>query len=414
MPTGKFRGVSDQTAIERAIAGHRSRWGEPDLVVHAPGRVNLIGEHTDYNDGFTLPMALPLDTVVAVSSSGDEITDPVVISSEGFGSAVIQPGAEPRSAAGWSVYIAGVVSLLAGQGVPSGGWHAAFATDIPTGASLSSSAALEVATIMALLERAGASWSPIDVARLGQQVENEVVGLPSGIMDQFISAGAIAGHAGLMDCRTSTLTPIPLPEGVVVAILDTGTRRVLAEAAYGERRASCRRAAAELGLPALRDATLEQVAAIVDPIDRRRAHHVVTENARTLDAVEAMHRGDIVTLGHLMDESHLSLRDEYEVSGAGLDAIVEVARSAPGCLGARMTGGGFAGCAVALVRSTDATSFQRAVLDRYHFDGHRARVWVCAPAAGASLVPSAAWPARTTDASHEDLGPSSSGRGATL
>ena len=387
-----IRHVPEPTATERAIADHRGRWGEPHLAVRAPGRVNLIGEHTDYNEGFTLPMALPFDTVIAMSSIGDRITGSVEIASEGFGSVVIEPDADPRSTTGWALHIAGVVSLLAGRGVPTGGWRAAIATDIPTGASLSSSAALEVAVITALLTRAGVNWSPLDVARLGQRVENEVVGLPSGIMDQFISAGAVAGHASLMDCRTLTLTPTPLPDGVVIAIMDTGTRRVLAEAAYGARRASCERAVGELGVAALRDATLDQVATLTDPVDRRRAHHVVTENRRTLDAVDAMQRGDITTLGHLMIESHLSLRDDYEVSGPGLDAIVEVAGTAPGCLGARMTGGGFAGCAVALVRSADAARFQRALLQRYHFDGHRAQVWICAPARGASVVPAAEWP----------------------
>ena len=240
--------------------------------------------------------------------------------------------------------------------------------------------------ITGLLARVGVQWSPIAIARLGQQVENEVVGLPSGIMDQFISAGAVAAHASLMDCRALTLTPTPLPDGVVVAVMDTGTRRVLAEAEYGDRRSACERAAAELGVAALRDATLEHVATIADPVDRRRAHHVVTENQRTLDAVDAMRRGDTADLGRLMDESHASLRDDYEVSGPGLDAIVEVARTAPGCLGARMTGGGFAGCAVALVQAADAEAFAAAVIDRYRFDGHTARVRMCAPAAGASVV----------------------------
>ena len=205
-------------------------------------------------------------------------------------------------------------------------------------------------------------------------------------MDQFISAGAIAGHASLMDCRALTLSPAPLPPGVVVAIMDTGTRRVLAEAAYGDRRADCERAVVELGVDALRDATLEQVATLADPVVRRRAHHVVAENQRTLDAAAAMAAGDTAEIGRLMSESHVSLRDDYEVSGPGLDAIVEVALAAPGCLGARMTGGGFAGCAVALVRTNDVPLFEQSVIDRYHFDGHRARMWICAPAAGASVV----------------------------
>ena len=380
------RTVLPGRAVERAVAAHHRRWGAPDRVVRAPGRVNLIGEHTDYNEGFALPMALPFDTAVAMSDHGDATAGVVEIVSAGFGEVVIDPTADPRSAVVWARHLAGVVGLLAGCDVPAGGWRATIESDIAIGASLSSSAALEVAAISGLLARGGLQWSPIAVARLGQRVENEVVGLPSGIMDQFISVGAVAEHASLMDCRALTLTPAPLPDGVVVAVMDTGTRRVLAEAAYADRRLACERAVAELGVGALRDATLDDVAAIADPVDRRRAHHVVTENRRTLDAVEAMRASDSAELGRLMDESHASLRDDYEVSGPGLDAIVEVARAAPGCLGARMTGGGFAGCAVALVRAADAQSFAETVIERYRYRDHTARVWLCAPSAGASIV----------------------------
>ena len=347
--------------------------------------MNLIGEHTDYNEGFTLPMALPFDTVLAVSSDGDPHDGAVTIDAAGFGSVTIDPTVDPAAAPGWSRHLAGCVVLLRECGVAAGGWRATIDTDIPTGASLSSSAALEVATISALLARAGLRWSPIEIARLGQRVENEVVGLPSGIMDQFISAGAVAGHASLMDCRALVLTPAPLPEGVVVAVMDTGTRRVLAEAAYGDRRDACERAATQIGVPSLRDATLDQLSRVADDVDRRRANHVITEDQRTLDAVEAMRDGDIVQLGRLMDASHDSLRDDFEVSGPGLDAIVDVARTAPGCLGARMTGGGFAGCAVALVRADTADVFTADVVDRYAFDGHAARIWLCEPAGGASV-----------------------------
>jgi galactokinase len=377
--------VLETTAHQRAIHRHRERWSDPQLIARAPGRVNLIGEHTDYNEGLALPMALPFDTVVAVSSTGDAINGSVTIDSTGFGTVTIDPAADPAVAPPWARHLAGCVVLLRDHGVATGGWRATIDTDIPTGASLSSSAALEVATISALVARAGLTWTPIAIAHLGQRVENEVVGLPSGIMDQFISAGALAGHASLMDCRSLTLTPAPLPDGVVVAILDTGTRRVLADAAYGERRASCERAASRLGVRALRDATLDQLGSIADVIDRRRAQHVVTENQRTLEAVDAMRDADIVTLGRLMDASHDSLRDDFEVSGPGLDAIVDVARAAPGCLGARMTGGGFAGCAVALVRADLSAAFVDDVLARYHFDGHRARIWLCEPSAGASV-----------------------------
>jgi galactokinase len=378
--------VAVSTALDRAVHRHRERWGPPRLAARAPGRVNLIGEHTDYNDGFTLPMALPFDTAVVLSDDGDARDGSVTVDSAGFGEVVVDPGADPATASVWARHIAGVVALLRERGVDTGGWRATIDTDIPTGASLSSSAALEVALVTALLHRAGLTWTPIEVARLGQRVENEVVGLPSGIMDQFISAGAVAGHASLMDCRELTLTPTPLPVGAVVAVMDTGTRRVLADAAYGERRAACERAAAELGVPALRDATAEQVATITDAVDRRRAGHVVSEIRRTLDAAAAMRDGDLPRLGRLMNESHASLRDDYEVSGPGLDAIVQVAVESPGCYGARMTGGGFAGCAVALVETDVAGAFMRSVIDRYRYDGHTARVWICQPADGAAVV----------------------------
>ncbi len=378
--------MPEAAAHDRSVAAHRSRWGEPELVARAPGRVNLIGEHTDYNDGFALPMALPFDTVLAISSDGDLESGAVTIASDGFGEVVIDPASDPHDVAAWARYIAGCVSLLGTSGVPAGGWRATIETDIPTGASLSSSAAIEVATIMGLLARAGLAWAPVDIARLGQRVENEVVGVPSGIMDQFISAGAVEGHASLMDCRELTLTPAPIPDRVMVAVIDSGTRRALVEGAYGDRRAACERAAAALGVRALRDADVAQVATISDPTDRRRAHHVVTENLRTREAAEALARGDVAGFGSLMRASHTSLRDDFEVSGPGLDAIVDVAQAAPGCLGARMTGGGFAGCAVALVTTDQAGAFERDVLERYDAEGHTARVWFCSPSAGASVL----------------------------
>jgi galactokinase len=374
------------SALERATAIHRSHWGDPHLIVRAPGRVNLIGEHTDYNQGFTMPMALPFDTVLAMSSDGDHRTGTITVESEGFGRALIDPGADPKSVTPWARHLAGVVALLAERGVAAGGWRVGIATDIPTGASLSSSAALEVAAITGLLARAGEAWAAIDVAMLGQRVENEIVGVPTGIMDQLISAGAAEGHASLMDCRSLTLDHRPLPAGVVVAVMDTGTRRILAEAAYRDRRANCIDAVSELGVVALRDATLEQVATISDPTTRRRAHHVVSENVRTLAAAEAMQRRDVIELGRLMSASHASLRDDYDVSGPALDQIVDIASEAPGCLGARMTGGGFAGCAVALVEQSRTDAFVAAVTDRFGFDGHRAQIWISAPAAGASVI----------------------------
>ncbi len=354
-------------------------------MARAPGRVNLIGEHTDYNEGFTMPMALPFDTVVTASDTGDPFDGPVEIDSEGFGSVVIDPSGDPRAVDHWARHIAGVVALLRQAGVASGGWRGAVATDIPTGASLSSSAAIEVAVIRSVLARSRIEWSPIEIARLGQRVENEVVGLPSGIMDQFISAGAVAGCASLMDCRSLTLEPRPLPPGTTVAVMDTGTRRVLADAAYADRRQACERAAKAIGVDALRDASEDDLARVTDRVDRCRARHVVTENARTLAAGAAMERGDGRGVGRLMTESHLSLRDNLEVSAPALDSIVELALASPGCLGARMTGGGFAGCAVALVDTEQADAFADAIRAGYAFGGQRAAVWLCAPAPGASV-----------------------------
>jgi len=375
-----------RTARDRAVAAHSTRWGSPARVARAPGRVNLIGEHTDYNDGFTMPMALPFDTVVAASDAGDARDGPVHVDSEGFGSVVIDPAADPRAIGPWARHIAGVIALLRQEGVASGGWRASIATDIPTGASLSSSAAIEVAVIVGLLARSGLEWPPIEVARLGQRVENEVVGLPSGIMDQFISAGAVAGCASLMDCRAFTLVPRRIPSRAVVAVMDTGTRRQLAEAAYADRRRACERAAAMIGVGALRDATPSDLDRVTDEHDRRRARHVVSENARTLAAAAAMGRDDAPELGRLMSDSHVSLRDDFEVSAPALDAIVAAAMTSPGCLGARMTGGGFAGCAVALVDSDQADVFARSVRERYAYEGRHADVWMCAPAPGASVT----------------------------
>ena len=371
-------------ARERAATQHRRRWVSPALVSRAPGRVNLIGEHTDYNDGFVLPMALPFDTAVAasraLSGSGVEVY------SEGFGKVEFNP-TDPIEAGHWSVHLRGICRLLAQQGVDPGPWRATIASDIPAGASLSSSAAFEVAVAMAILGLASVEWTPQDIAKLGQRVENELVGVPSGIMDQLISASAAAGHASLIDCRSLQSKPVPIPPGAVVAVMDTSTRRQLASSAYADRRESCARAAAAMGLTSLRDAQLADLDRLPPSLgtERRRAHHVITENQRTLDAAQAMVDGDAEAVGALMDASHISLRDDYEVSGPTLDEIVETARRTPGCFGARMTGGGFAGCAVALVSTERADEFCSVVIDHFRSACNlEATIWLCEPAAGGS------------------------------
>ena len=363
------------------MASAVARLGRASVVARAPGRVNLIGEHTDYNDGFVFPMALPFETAVAGVMLDDG--EHTVIDCDGFGTLTLPSSAGADDA--WSAHLRGVHELL-DLGRPLPRWRGAVATDIPTGASLSSSAALEVATTMVLLELAGERWSPKDVARFGQRVENDHLGLPSGIMDQLISACAVEGHATLIDCRDLSMRHVPLPDGYVVVVMDTQTRRELVDSEYAARRADCEAAARVLNVGSLRDASATEVEGLVDGRLRRRARHVVSENERTLAAADAMAAGDGAMLGQLMSESHRSLRDDYEVSGVGLDAIVEIASATRGCVGARMTGGGFAGCAVALVESEALDRFLPEVAEGYALrTGVAPHLWPVSAAGGATV-----------------------------
>jgi len=365
-------------ARARAIASHREVWSEPDFLVRAPGRVNIIGEHTDYNDGFVFPMAIPFDTVIAVSAAVDGAT---VVRSEGFGEVTL--GADGPS---WADHMQGVQRELAADGIVAPAWRGTVATDIPTGASLSSSAALEVAVAMVINHVAGANLDGVAIAKIGQRVETEMMGQPTGIMDQLISATAVEGAASLIDCRSLDTTASPIPPGASVVVMDTMTRRELVDSEFPARLASCMRAGELLGVPALRDADDASALAEDHPLEWRRARHVIAENARTTEAFEAMGTGDAVRLGTLMAQSHESLRDLYEVSGPALDQMVDIAGSTAGCLGARMTGGGFAGCAVALVESGQVDAFINSVKAEYLArSGVEARFWDCKPAAGASV-----------------------------
>jgi len=382
--------VITPTALDRAIAGYVTNYGnEPTLVVRAPGRVNLIGEHTDYNDGFALPMALPFEVVIAGEPRND---GRVVATSEGFEPAefAIADGVEQG---GWFTYVHGTAAMLIDAGYPAAGWQGCLASDIPAGASLSSSAALEVASGLAFVTSAGGTIEANALARVGQRVENDVMGFPSGIMDQLASATSADGPASLIDCRDLSTTPVPLPAGVDVIIMDTGTRRELVDSEYAARRADCITAAATLGVAALRDATLDQVGALNDKRIRRRALHVISENTRTLDAAAAMRAGNATELGQLMNQSHSSLRDDYDVSGPALDRIVAMAQNTDGCLGARMTGGGFAGAAVALVESASSQSFIAHITQSFEAPPQQraiapTKLYAVRPAAGASVLTS--------------------------
>lgn len=371
------------------IQAFTSRYAEPPaVVVRAPGRVNLIGEHTDYNDGFVLPMAIDRAVWIALRPRPDRLVRVHSLdleASESFDLASLR-----HTDAGWIEYLKGVAWALSDAGYALQGWEGVMAGDVPRGAGLSSSAAIELATARAFQAVAGFDWDATAMALIGQRAENDWVGVNCGIMDQMISAAGQAGHALLIDCRSLESQAVPLPAGTAVVILDTATRRGLVESAYNERRAQCEAAARYFGVRALRDVSVDQFAAQaagLDELTLRRARHVITENARTLAAADAMRRGDAAGLGRLMDASHSSLRDDFEVTNDALNVMVDCAQQAPGCYGARMTGAGFGGCAVALVDAERAPDFAGTVAERYQAQTSIVpAVYVCTAADGASLV----------------------------
>ena len=299
----------DQIVLRRFV----EMFGEPSsLLVRAPGRVNLIGEHTDYNDGFVLPMAI--DRAAWIALRPREGYEVVVHSVDFEETAEFDLDNLRHEDDGWVEYIKGVAHILRSEGYPVRGWEGVVAGDVPIGAGLSSSAALEMATARTFAAVGGWSWDAAAMAKAGRRVENEWIGVNSGIMDQMISAAGRAGHALLIDCRTLETQLAPLPPGVAIVILDTMTRRGLVDSAYNERRAQCERAAAVMGVPALRDADMALFSrreSELDPVDARRARHVISENERVLAAAAAMARGDAAGMGRLMNESHVSMRDDF-------------------------------------------------------------------------------------------------------
>jgi galactokinase len=375
---------------DRITSAFRSRFGsEPAFVVRAPGRVNLIGEHTDYNDGFVFPMAIdraawialrprPDGRVVATSLDFDETRE-------------FELGKlAKKESDGWIEYLKGTAWALQGAGHSLKGFDSVVAGDVPLGAGLSSSASIEMATARAFAAASGLRWEPAPMALLGQKAENKWVGVNCGIMDQLISAAGVEGKALLIDCRSLETQAVPLPLGTVVVVLDTATRRGLVDSAYNERRAQCEAAARLFGVKALRDVTSAQLAARaaeLDPVTLRRARHVVTEDERTLAAAEAMRANDAARLGKLMNESHESLRCDFEVTNDGLNVMVDEARRARGCFGARMTGAGFGGCAVALVAAEKSDAFVRQVESGYRSaTSLEPKVYVCRATNGAEVV----------------------------
>ncbi len=359
--------TSAEALRDKVVQAYTERFGRrPSYLIRAPGRVNLIGEHTDYNDGFVLPMAIHRAVWIA---TGPGLTGSMALRSLDFGAEVDVP-LDPVSRGGpaWGEYAKGVAWAMRRAGLPVVGWQGVVGGDIPIGAGLSSSAAFELAVARAFAYAAGLPWDPTAMARLAQTAEHEWVGVHCGIMDQIACACARAGQALLLDCRSLEMRALPLPPGSAVAVLDTGTRRDLSTSAYNDRRTDCEVAASFFGRPALRDvsmADLKALGAALDPRLLRRARHVVSENERTQQAAAALARGDAAELGRLMDASHSSLAQDYQVSSEALDRMVEAARRHPGCYGARMTGAGFAGCVVALV-DAEADDFAERVTQDFH------------------------------------------------
>jgi galactokinase len=385
------------TVDARQAAAHfAERFGRlPRWIVRAPGRVNLIGEHTDYNDGFVLPVAIDRAVWIALAPRNDRtiIVHSLDFDAEGrfsLDELADEDGSPNNDGSGWIEYLKGTAWSLADAGHGLSGWEGILVGDVPVAAGLSSSAALEMATARAFAAAGSLDWDPAGMAKLGQRAENRWVGVNCGIMDQLISAAGRARHALLIDCRSLETRPVPFPPGVAVVILDTATRRGLVDSAYNERRGQCEAAARFFDVSALRDVTpdtlLQRAAELDEPV-LSRARHVVTENDRTLRAVEALDQADLVALGRLMAESHASLRDDYEVSSDALNAIVECASAHEACFGARMTGAGFGGCAVAIIRSEAAEAFVPAVSASYKKKtGHQPMLYVCQASDGASLA----------------------------
>ena len=341
---------------------------EPGGFWRAPGRVNLIGEHTDYNDGFVLPFAIDRATTVALSPRDD---DRIRLTST-FDDRVVESditAVDRREFSGWSAYPLGVAWAI-GERHPDAqrrGFDLAVDSDVPVGAGLSSSAAIEMAVAVAMNDVWGLGLDRAELARIGQRAENIAVGAPTGIMDQSASVFGERDAAVFLDCRSLAVEQVPLgfdAAGLVLLVIDTKVEHQHATGGYRDRREACERGAAALGVRALRDLTVDDLPRaeqLLDDVTYRRVKHVVTEDARVLQSVAALKAGDLTRFGRLMDASHVSMRDDFEISVPQLDVVVETAQAA-GSIGARMTGGGFGGCAIALLPAGEAEALAARVL----------------------------------------------------
>ncbi len=377
---------------EKVTQAFQQQFAEPPtLIARAPGRVNLIGEHTDYNDGFVFPMAIDREIWIALCPRPDR---EVHLTSLDYGeTAVFDLTNFSKGKNHWIEYVKGIAwklqQELQQEGYALNGWEGVMSGNIPRGSGLSSSAGLELATARAFTAVSNIIWDAPKMAVISQQAENQWVGVNCGIMDQMISATGKAGHAVLIDCRSLATEAVPLPSATAVVVMDTSTRRGLVDSAYNERRQQCETAAAFFGVPALRDVSVAEfleAESQLDELTRKRARHVITENQRTLNAARAMQLDDAPLLGQLMHDSHISLRDDFEVSSKELDIIVTIAEAQESCYGARMTGAGFGGCAIALVNQFKVDEFVDVVAQEYEMQTNlKPAIYICQPTEGASI-----------------------------
>ena len=384
--------VTYESTAETLSTRFQEVYGVHPSIFRAPGRVNLIGEHTDYNDGFVMPAAIGFYTWVGTSPRSDRA---IHVRSEEFNEAselsLQELSGPPRHH--WSDFVRGVAAILQSQGYEPAGANLIIEGQVPMGAGLSSSASLEVATALALLSEARSEVSQLELVKMCQRAEHEYVGTRCGIMDQFIAVFGQEGHALMLDCRTLESESLEIPEDVRLVICNSMVKHNLAAAGeYNRRRADCETGVSILrkSLPqvrALRDVTLKDLEAHRNELPEvvyRRCRHVISENQRVVDAAGALRSGDLDDFGRLMRESHQSMRDDYEISVSELDLLVEIASESDGVYGSRMTGGGFGGCTISLVQSQSVEEFQRTISHKYKdATGLSAPIYVCSAAQGA-------------------------------
>ena len=380
--------------VNEFIVLHQERFGARPALFRAPGRVNLIGEHTDYAEGFVFPAAIDLTTTVAVTPRSDGLA---VLYSANFEKEVrVELAALPKQGTGqWEDYPLGVLAMLQQAGVAVPAFSLSITGNVPLGAGLSSSASIEVATALALLHLAGKTWTGPEIARLCQKAENQYVGAPVGIMDQFVSACGAENHALLLDCRSLEYHLAPLPHEVEFVLINTMVKHSHADGAYKIRRAEVAEGTEILhqsnpNIRALRDATLEDLERVKDKMAEnvyKRCRHIISEDERTVAAAAALDSGDLKKFGELLVAAHASYRDDFEASCAEADILVELALQRPECIGARLTGGGFGGCTLNLVRSKDAAAFADALKAGYREKTSiDAEVYRCRASAGAHAL----------------------------